>query len=208
MEFNITVVIILITAAASVLSFGNRTLFARFLFNPYQVWHRREAYRLLTHGFLHADWIHLFVNMLVLYSFGSNVEYDFRRLAVAGYLGHPVAAYLLLYLGGIVIASLITLFRYRDDYYYNSVGASGAVSAVVFTSIFFAPLNRLYLFAAIPIPGIVFAVLYLFYSSYMSRRGGDNINHDAHFAGAVFGFVFPLFIDPALITNFINGFTR
>lgn len=208
MEFNVTVIIILVTAAVSILSFGNGALFAKLQFNPYQAWHRREAYRLLTHGFLHADWIHLFVNMLVLYSFGSNVEYYFMQLRNAGSLDHPVAAYLLLYLGGIVIASLSTLFRYRDNYYYNSVGASGAVSAVVFTSIFFAPLDRLYLFAAIPIPGIVFAVLYLIYSSYMSRRGGDNINHDAHFAGAVFGFVFPLLIDPGLISHFIHAFTR
>ena len=103
-----------------------------------------------------------------------------------------------------MVSSLITLFRHRNNRWYNSVGASGAVSAVIFTSIFFAPLEPLYFFAVLPIPGIVFAVLYLIYSSIMSRRNRDNVNHDAHFLGAVFGFIFPILINPDLLTNFMQ----
>jgi membrane associated rhomboid family serine protease len=193
MEFNSTVIIVIATSLISISAFGSESLFSKLMFNPYQV---------------HADWMHLIINMIVLYSFGSNVEHWFAQLKYSGYLNHPVLTYCTLYFGGIIIASLISLFRYRDNYQYNSVGASGAVSAVIFTSIFFAPLERLYFFAAIPIPGIVFAVLYLAYSSYMSRRNRDNINHEAHFAGAVFGFIFPLLIDFGLINHFVQSFHR
>ncbi|KPK83278.1 MAG: hypothetical protein AMS27_13200, partial [Bacteroides sp. SM23_62_1] len=127
------------------------------------------------------------------------------QLKNIGYIRSPYFTYGLLYFGGIIVSTLITLVRHRKNYFYNSVGASGAVSAVIFTSIFFSPLDRIYFFAAIPIPGIVFALIYLVYSSYMSRRSKDNINHDAHFAGAVFGFIFPAFISFRLITHFIQS---
>ena len=162
---------------------------------------------MITHGFLHADWTHLIINMIVLYSFGSNVEAWFGKLKMAGYINSVAITYSLLYFGGIIISSMITLFRHRNNRWYNSVGASGAVSAIIFTSIFFNPLDRLYFFAVIPIPGIIFAVLYLLYSSYMSRRNKDNINHDAHLLGAVYGFVFPLLIDFDLISHFLQGFS-
>ena len=203
MSFNTTLIIIITTTLISITAFGSETLFSKFLFSPYQVYHRREFYRLVTHGFLHADWMHLIINMFVLFSFGNNVEYWFRYLKNTGYIDHPVLVYCFLYFGGIVVASLISLVKHRNNYSYNSVGASGAVSAVVFTSIFFAPLDRLYFFAAIPIPGIVFAVLYLVYSSIMSSRNRDNINHDAHFAGAVYGFIFPVLINFSLLYHFL-----
>jgi membrane associated rhomboid family serine protease len=208
MSFNTTLIIVITTTLISITAFGSEDVFSRLLFNPYQVYHRREYYRLITHGFLHADWMHLIINMFVLYSFGNNVENWLRQLKFSGYIDHPVLVYCLLYFGGVVVASLISLVKHRNNYYYNSVGASGAVSAVIFTSIFFAPLDRLYFFADIPIPGIVFAVLYLAYSSFMSRRGRDNINHDAHFAGAVYGFLFPVLIDFGLLSHFIAAFHR
>ncbi len=202
-----TLVIVIITSIISIIAFSRREIMSKFMFNPYQVYYRKEIFRLITHGFLHANWLHLIINMLVLYSFGSNVERWLAQLKTAGYIEYPLVIYGLLYFGGIIISTLITLFKHRDNYYYNSVGASGAVSAVIFTSIFFSPLEKLFFFAVIPIPGIVFAVLYLIYSSYMSRRGGDNINHDAHFAGAIYGFVFPLLIDVKLISHFISQFS-
>jgi membrane associated rhomboid family serine protease len=176
------------------------------MFNPYQVYHRKELWRLVTHGFLHADWVHLIVNMIVLYSFGRNVEAWIYQLKNEDYINSPVLTYILLYFGGIIISTLITLFRYRNNYNYNSVGASGAVSSVVFTSIFFSPMDKIYFFGAIPIPGIIFAILYLVYSSYMGRRGKDNINHEAHFAGAIYGFIFPVLIDFDLVSHFLNEF--
>jgi membrane associated rhomboid family serine protease len=205
MNLNTTFIIIIATTLCSIIAFSSGSLFSSLLLSPYQIYHRREYYRLLTHGFLHADWMHLIINMFVLFSFGNNVENWLVHLKYSGYIHHPVLVYCLLYFGGVVIASLITLVKHRNNYGYSSVGASGAVSAVVFTSIFFAPLDRLYFFAAIPIPGIVFAVLYLAYSSFMSRRNRDNINHDAHFAGAVYGFIFPILIDFRLLSHFLEA---
>ncbi len=200
-----TFIIIIVTAIISVISFNRGDILQKMMLNPYQVFHRKELYRLITHGFLHSDWTHLIINMFVLYFFGRNVEIWFRQLNTAGYIHSVALTYSLLYFGGIIASSLITLMRYRNDRWYNSVGASGAVSAVIFTNIFFAPLERIYFFGIIPIPGIVFAVLYMVYSSYMSRRGQDNINHEAHLTGAVYGLLFPLLISTDLLTHFIRG---
>ncbi len=202
-----TIIIIIVTLIITVIAFYSDEVMSKMMLNPYQVYHKKEWYRMITHGFLHADWTHLIINMIVLYSFGSNVEAWFGKLKMAGYIDSVAITYSLLYFGGIIIASMITLFRHRNNRWYNSVGASGAVSAIIFTSIFFNPLDRLYFFAVVPIPGIVFAILYLVYSSYMSRRSKDNINHDAHLLGALYGFTFPLLIDFDLISHFLQGFS-
>ena len=201
----ITIVLIAVTSVISVLAFYNRELFVKLQFNAYQIFHRREYYRLISHGFIHANWWHLFVNMFVLYMFGTYAEKRLAFLAANDLLKYPLLIYMIFYLAAIVFASTISLVKHKDDVWYNSVGASGAVSAVVFFFIFFEPLEKLYLyFIPIGIPAILFGVLYLIYSQYMARRGGDNINHDAHFLGAVFGFVSPLFIDLHLFGDFLN----
>ena len=199
-----TLFIILITLIITVIAFYSEELMNRLMLNPYHVYHKKEWYRMVTHGFLHADWTHLIINMIVLYSFGSNLEKWFDQLQMSGYIGSPSLTYSLLYFGGIIISSLISVARHRNNRWYNSVGASGAVSAVIFTSIFFSPLDRIYFFALIPVPGIVFGIIYLVYSSYMSRKSKDNINHDAHFLGAVYGFIFPILIDVDLFSHFID----
>jgi membrane associated rhomboid family serine protease len=199
-----TIVIILVTCIISFLAFNNQELFARLQFNAYQIYHRRQYYRLLSHGFIHANWWHLGMNMLVLYFFGGYVEKTLQLLGQQGLLKFPLLLYLLLYLAAIIFASSISLVRYKDAHWYNSVGASGAVAAIMFFFIFFNPWQRICLYGMLCIPGIIFAVLYLVYSQYMSKKGGDNINHDAHFLGALFGFVFPLFIDLHLFKLFIN----
>lgn len=197
-----TYIIIGITAIISILAFSYEELFARFQLNPYQVVHRKQYYRLLTHGFIHAGWWHLFINMLVLYFFGTAVEYYLDYLFESGIINHPILLYLILYLLAIIFSSSISVLKHKDDVWYNSVGASGAVSAVLFFTVFFNPWMEIRLYAAIPIPGIIFAVLYVIYSHIMGKRGGDNVNHDAHLLGAVFGFVFPLFIDVVLFSEF------
>ncbi|WP_262887967.1 rhomboid family intramembrane serine protease [Draconibacterium halophilum] len=111
---------------------------------------------------------------------------------------------MLLYFGGIFASNIWSLIKHKDNYYYNAVGASGAVSAVLFATIFFQPWEPLYLFAILPIPGILFAAGYLFYSYQMSKRQSDNVAHDAHFLGAVFGFVFPILLKPELFSRFID----
>lgn len=199
-----TYIIIAITAIVSFAAFGKSILFQQLLLNPYIVFKRNEWYRLISHAFVHANFLHLFVNMIVLLSFGRYVESILKQLQSIGSIGMHQVHFLILYLGAAIVSSLTTLRKHKNDPYYQSVGASGAVSAIVFFSIFFSPLEKLYLMAIIPIPGIVFAIAYLFYSNYMSRKGGDNINHDAHFVGAVFGFIYPILIDPKLFFFFLK----
>jgi membrane associated rhomboid family serine protease len=199
-----TIFIVIITSIISVMAFSRPELMRKLSFNPYQVYHRKQYYRFFTHALVHADWVHLFINMLVLFSFGTAVEFYFENLDLAS----PVLAYMLLYIGAIVISSLTTLMKHKDNHWYNSVGASGGVSAVIFTSIFFAPWQSLLLYGVLPVPGIIFGVLYLAYSHYMSRKASDNINHDAHFIGAVFGLVFPVFINFSLLGQFLENLFR
>lgn len=196
----ITYIIIGITTVVSFLAFQNVALMEKLQFNAAQVIHRKQYYRLISHAFVHVSWTHLIVNMLVLYFFGRNVESYF------GYFFGNRADFffIILYLGGILGSNIWSLIKHQNDYYYNAVGASGAVSAVLFTFIFLDPWEMLYLFAIIPIPGIIFGVGYLIYSYQMSKRGSDNIAHDAHFLGAVFGFVFPILLKPELFSRFID----
>lgn len=199
-----TILIIIITVAISMLAFSNKQVMDKLLFSPYRTIHNKEWHRLITHGFVHADYVHLFVNMFVLMSFGTAVENIFKSLKESGIIQSATLHYSMLYFGGIVIASLTTLKKHKDNYYYHSVGASGAVSAILFTYIFFDPLSKLLFMFIIPIPAIVFGIAYLAYSNYMSRKESDYINHDAHFVGSVFGFIYPLLINPKLITIFLG----
>jgi membrane associated rhomboid family serine protease len=204
----ITIVIVIITVLFSVLAFRREELFHRFDLSPARVVHQGQYYRIFTHAFLHVDYWHLGINMLVLYSFGTYIEGRFAQMEAQGEIFSGAFFYLLLYVGSIAVASISTVTRYRNQENYSAVGASGAVSAVVFAYIFFAPLNKIYFYMLLPIPGILFGVLYLIYSSYMSRRKGDNINHSAHFWGAVAGFLFPVLLEPALFLDFLNQLLR
>ena len=196
----VTYAIIAITVVVSFLCFNNRQLFEKLALNPYRVVHAHEWYRVITHGFVHADGTHLFVNMFTYWSFGTYIEKVFE---VADW---GTGYYLLLYFGAMVIASVPDLIRYRNASWYRSIGASGAVSAILFTSIFLNPWDKILLFAAIPIPGILFGLLYLAYCQYMARQGSDNINHNAHFYGAIYGFLFPIVLEPRLFQAFLNHF--
>ncbi|PIF06108.1 MAG: rhomboid family intramembrane serine protease [Draconibacterium sp.] len=196
----ITYIIIGITSLISYMAFNNYELMRKMQFNAARVIHEKEYYRLVSHAFIHASWSHLIVNMLVLYFFGTAIEQYLDY-----YFGaRATAYYLLLYLGGIVFSNTWSLITQKNNYYYNAVGASGAVSAVLFAFIFFNPLEPIYLFMILPMPGILFAVGYLFYSYQMSKKNSDNVAHDAHFLGAVFGFAFPILLKPGLFSHFIN----
>jgi membrane associated rhomboid family serine protease len=199
-----TYILIAFTALISIPAFNNQNWFLKLQFNPYQVYYRREFYRLLTHGFLHANWTHLIINMLVLFFFGPHVESTLKSILGPEIQQWHRLIYLLFYFAAIIIASLISLFRHKDDIWYNAVGASGAVSAVIFFFIFFNPWEMLYFYGILPVPGIIMGALYLIYSQVMSRRGTDNVNHDAHFVGAIFGFLFPLIINYRLIGYFVE----
>ena len=199
-----TIFIILITVVVSYMGFQRSDVFYKLMFNSYQIWHRRQWYRMISHGLLHVDWPHLLINMFVLFSFGSFVELRFDMYETAGMVRDGKLIYLLFYISAIAVSSVLSLYKNRDKYHYNSVGASGAVSAIVFSSIITEPFQYVYFFGLLPIPGWLFGVSYLVYSWYMSKKGGDYINHDAHFVGAVYGILFTLLIQPQLIMVFFQ----
>lgn len=199
-----TILIIVATCVVSIIAFGRPDWVEKLQFNASKVVHQKEYYRLISHGFVHAGWEHLIVNMIVLFSFGRAIEmyfeYSYGRVANAYFL--------LLYFGGMLVANLHALYKHRNDYYYNAVGASGAVSAALFAAILYDPWSKIYFFGILPIPGIVFAVLYLVYSYYMSRKETDHVAHDAHLLGALFGFVFPILLNHNNLGLFIDKLFR
>lgn len=195
-----TIILIVITVLISFAAFRSVKLMDRLQFNASKIYYKKEYHRLFTHAFVHAGWEHLFVNMIVLFSFGQAIEDYFKY----NFGNNHTLFYLLLYFGGILVSNLYALFKYRNNFFYNSVGASGAVAAVLFAAIFFDPWNPIYFFGILPFPGIVFAALYLVYSYQMSNKQKDNVAHDAHFLGALYGFVFPILLNPRLFETFID----
>jgi membrane associated rhomboid family serine protease len=196
-----TLFLVVITAAISILALSNHVLMRNMIFNPYQIQHQNQWYRFITSGLIHADWMHLFINMFVLYSFGRAVEYYYEIV-------FPVNSkyyFMLLYFGGMLISVAPSYAKHKNDPGYNALGASGAVSAVTFAAIVFDPLNKIYLWGFIGLPGILLGVAYLGYSWYMGKKGGDNVNHDAHFWGAVFGALFTFGLKPSLVLHFFNA---
>ncbi len=198
---SLNLIIIIATVIISIVAFGNTELFGRMTFNAYLIKNNRQTWRFVSYALIHAGWFHLIINMWVLYIFGRLVEADYVSVFRArGYL-----FYFLLYLGGVIFSVLYDFGKHKNDMYYNSVGASGAVSAVLFASILFHPTGGIYIFP-IPfaIPAWLFGILYLVYSAYMGKRGQDNVGHDAHFFGALFGIVFTAIIVPGILTRFIE----
>jgi len=193
--------IIIITSVISIMAFNNPQLLNRLQFNAYDIKHNRQGWRFFTYGLVHGGWAHLAINMFVLWSFGRIVYmlYGYHFGAIG------LLYFLLLYVGGIMFSVLFDYRRHKNDSWYNAVGASGAVSAIVFASIILYPSGGIYLFL-IPfeIPSPVFGILYLFYSAYMARRGRDNIGHDAHFWGAIYGVILTIAYKPSLFLLFIE----
>jgi membrane associated rhomboid family serine protease len=201
-QSTITFVIIGITCLVSYLAFSNTNLFNKLIFYPSNMKATNEWYRFVTHGFIHADFQHLAFNMFTMYFFGGIVENVFH-----GLFGN-VLVYPLYYLLALFFSSIPSYQKNRSNSYYRSLGASGAVSAVLFSTILFDPWMTLRLYFAIPIPAILFAIGYVAYSMYMSRKGNDHIGHDAHLSGALFGLLFPILLKPSLINHFITQLTH
>jgi membrane associated rhomboid family serine protease len=200
---SITLIIIIVTVGLSLMANNNTEVYSRMVFNPYQVIHRKEWHRLVTHAFVHdkGNILHLIFNMYVLYSFGNVVELFLEQ--TVGNLASLF--YIFIYFGGVIAATIPSLIKHKDNYGYNSVGASGAVSAILFSAIAFMPLEGGIgiIFIPISLPPIVFGVLYIAYEMYMDKRGGTNVAHDAHIGGAAFGFLFTLLFIPNVLSNFI-----
>jgi membrane associated rhomboid family serine protease len=197
---SITIILVIATCIISFFAFQNTALQQRFIFNPYVIRQRGQWYRFITSGFIHADWLHLIVNMFVLYTFGQIVEANYHEV----FAEKGKYYYVLLYFGGLAISITPTYAKQKENPSYNALGASGAVAAVMFAFILFHPMERLYLYGIIRLPGILFGVLYIAYCYYAGRKQSDYINHDAHLWGALFGFAFTIILKPQVIEVFIN----
>lgn len=196
----ITLVLIAVISIISVIAMSNRNLYHQWLFNPWLIHEKKQWYRFVTHAFLHADYAHLIFNMLTLYFFGTLVEEVFAY--TLGAKGPFI--YIFFFLISAICASVPAYYKHKSNHYYSAVGASGAVSAILYASILFSPLSKIYLFfIPIGIPAVLFGVFYLIFSARMAKKGNDNIAHDTHFWGAIFGFIFPLAFNYKFILSFI-----
>jgi membrane associated rhomboid family serine protease len=202
---NPVLILIGLTVAISAYAWSNRDLMAAWIMEPYVIARNGQWYRFLTSGFLHADWSHLLFNMFAFYSFSPVV---LATLAQGYGPGAGLGLFLLLYLGGIIVSDLPTYFKHRDERNYRSLGASGGVASVLFASIALMPVvpsgQGISIMFLPPIQPFLFGVLYLLYSWYMGRRRGDNINHDAHFYGALYGVIVIAALVPGVVPQFVQ----
>ncbi|RYY84758.1 MAG: rhomboid family intramembrane serine protease [Chitinophagaceae bacterium] len=203
LPFIATYVLIGATVLVSMLAFGNEQIMDDLIFYPPAIG-RGQWYRFFSNGFIHADYFHLVFNMYALYGFGRIIELALSQL----FPGYGRILYALMYFAALLVCLLPTFFKHRHNYHYRSLGASGAVSAVLFACIMLMPGEGISIFFLPEIPGYVFGPIYLLISSFMDRRGGDNINHSAHLWGALFGIAFIIVACQVagypVITNFVN----
>ncbi len=203
MTLSITLLLIIITCIVSYMGFNDTSFFNRYSHQPYMENRFKEYYRLLTSGFLHADYIHLGMNMYVFWNFGTYIESEFI-INFGLVIGEVL--YLFLYLSAIVIADIPTFFKYKDYSAYSAIGASGAVSAILFAFIILKPWAILTFMFAINLPAILLGVLYLAYEQWAGRNNNDNIGHDAHIMGAFYGMLFIFITRPSALTDFFDIF--
>jgi membrane associated rhomboid family serine protease len=196
--YSINTIIIVLTSIVSVIAFNNSKLLNNLIFWPPAVSHRHQYYRFVTCGLIHADFMHLVFNMVTLYFFGRALE-DYYM----GILGLEHFYFPLLYITALIASNIPTYIKKREDYNYRSLGASGAVCAVLFAFILIRPWDTILLYF-IKMPAILYALLFLGYSVYMSKKGGDNVNHDAHLWGALYGILFTIAVRPAVFNVFLN----
>jgi len=189
-----------ITVLMSISAWQSSELMNRWLMRPYLVRNNNQWYRFITSGFIHADWTHLIFNMIGFYTFGISVY--------SGYLNYfgngAIYIFILLYIGGMIVADIPSYLKHKDHSWYASLGASGAVSAVAMASVLLYPLSSIYMMGILRLPAIVWAVIYLVSSQYLAQKGGDNINHSAHFYGALFGIVLTLALKPVIAADFVQ----
>jgi len=199
---TLTNIIVAITCVISFVLMNNQRVKSVLIFHPVTVKTKQQWYRFLSSGFIHADVMHLAINMFVLWSFGNVIENSYYPAAY----GDNAAMYFLgLYLGGIIVSSIPSYKRHINNTRYAALGASGGVAAVVFAAIIFAPWQNLYIYGAIPVPQIIAGVGYIYYSWYKDQRSNDNIGHMAHLTGALWGFFYTGVLNTKLFEHFINA---
>ncbi|MES2269018.1 MAG: rhomboid family intramembrane serine protease [Bacteroidota bacterium] len=189
-------IIFVLTLATSLWAFSNENIYGEFILNPYNVSRGHKVYTVITSGLIHKDWNHLFFNMLSYYFFAFQLE---------AVLGHWQFG--LLYVLSLILSDLPSIQKHKEDIWYNSLGASGAISAVIFSFIMFSPTSQMgIMFIPIPIPAWIFGILYLVYCHFASKHARDNVNHDAHFYGAVSGVIITFALHHNIINEFIQQF--
>ena len=197
MQSPFTFLLIAITGLVSWQAFNNRRLADRLILWPPAISRHRQYDRLIGYGFIHADWAHLIFNMITLFFFGRLIE------QVMAQISGSMLTFPLFYLGALVVSILPTYLKNKNNPNYLSLGASGAVSAVLFAFILLSPWSLIFVLF-IAAPAIVYAVFYVGYSLWMDKRGGDQINHSAHLAGAAFGVLFMLCMEPGILGHFLQ----
>lgn len=186
-EYPITIALIVANVIFSLIGFSNSAFVDKTIMWPYRVARENQYIRFITSGFLHADWIHLIFNMFTLFFLGTGLEYYLKAYGLGGNL-----AYLALYFLGLIVSDIPSYIKHKNDYNYRSLGASGAVSAVLFAALVFNPWGTIRLYGFIKMSAAVFAILYIVYCVYMGKKKNDNVNHDAHLWGSLFGLAFIL----------------
>lgn len=198
---EVTYVLMAIIGLVTYVAWQRPELHRKLMLNPYNTLRQRQFYRLLSSGFVHNNSVHLFLNLLTLYFFGLAIEQIFGY----AFRGFGIVLYVLLFLTAIVIANIPTLLKHKDNPNYNSLGASGGVSALVLTFVLFDPLRDLCLYGILCLPGYILGGLFIAYSIIMSQRNVDNINHDAHLFGALYGVIFTLLLRPQTLRTFLEA---
>lgn len=201
--FSIAVALLIFTVVVSIVGFQNDEIQRRMMLNPYETMRKKQFHRLLTSGFVHGGWMHLGFNMLTFFFFAPVVEETFLMHFRSSGFGLAFAAFIGVYLGGIIISDIPTLMKFKDQPNYNSLGASGGVSAVVFASILFNPVSNICLYGILCLPGFILGIIYVGYSYYMDKKAESNINHSAHLYGALYGIAFCLLIRPKWFSEFL-----
>ena len=199
----LTSLIILVTCIVSIISFNNSNVKKELILSPYKVLNEKKVLLLITHAFIHADYLHLFFNMYVLYMFGPNLESYFENNASLVSI-----SFILFYILSAIFATIPALYKNGNNPNYLSLGASGAISSLVFGYIVLNPVDSnlgiIFLPDNLTIPGFIFGIFYLIAENYMSKKKYSNIAHDAHISGALFGVFFILFFDLKNASNFIE----
>jgi membrane associated rhomboid family serine protease len=200
-QLTITLIIIILTGIISFTAFNNQKIIDDLIFFPPAITKHNQWYRFFTCGLIHADLTHLLFNMFSLYMFGEFVERSFSSPILFAEKGKLL--FLIMYVLALFVCLIPTFIKHKNDYYYRSLGASGAVSAVVFAGILFDPTAKLGFFFIPPIiPGYIFGPLYLILSTWLEKRSQDNVNHSAHIWGALFGIIFIIAAAAILKTDY------
>jgi membrane associated rhomboid family serine protease len=194
-ETPVASIIFIFTLVTSIYAFNDHVLYGKFMLHPYSVYRKNKVYTLITSGLIHSGWPHLFFNMFTFFFFAFRLEETIGSWQFAT-----------IYFFSLVLSDIPSVMKHKNDFWYNSLGASGAISGVLFSFIMFYPMSKIYIFfIPIGIPAVLFGILYLIYCAYMSKSSRDNINHDAHFYGAITGIVITIIIVPGILSHFLSA---